>query len=346
MTSQFRIEYDGTRGGIFYSGETMSGKIILTLDNLKKVPKANLTFKGFTRTELNVRKAIGSDSYTGYHEIFKTKQEFLTSEMETGTEPGTYEYRFSYNLPTNLPSSFESSIDGNVASIRYTIKLVLVKQWRNQQFTETFIVLRHQNLNLYSHLKVPESLTVEKYFSSGATEAIRVHASIPISGFVSGQNVPVLVRMTNGSGKLDFDVDIELNQMIQMTASAPSHYTLSKTQTLVKTQIEGFAYNEERVHSVTLRIPAVPPATITDLNSIVNIQYALIVTIKGKNTRHDVRSSIPITIGTVPYDDMYSSKQLWEGETGAVLVLQPKDVPSYEESVSDMKKKPIDLRKY
>lgn len=122
------------------------------------------------------------------------KLQLLGAEIEIPV--GTHIYPFTCLLPPTLPSSFE----GEYGHVRYTVKVTLDRPWKFDQETKTaFTVLSPVDLNLNPRLKEPVRVSMEKYFcccwcKSGPMTCI---VSLPHSGYVPGQSVPVVAELDN-----------------------------------------------------------------------------------------------------------------------------------------------------
>lgn len=67
---------------------------------------------------------------------------YITGEVVI--QPGEYNYTFSCMLPVDLPTS----VEGNTGYIRYSVIVNLDRpMWPDQEFEESFTVLKPVNLN-------------------------------------------------------------------------------------------------------------------------------------------------------------------------------------------------------
>lgn len=139
-------------------------------------------------------------------------------------EPGEYRYNFQVQLPLGLPTSLEA----RAGHIRYGLQVVLDRPlWLDQKFEETFTVIKPLNLNNDMTLRVnskkcfyiynPFSKTVailqqhpiveeelKRFnpfcvFACCASDPLFITASIPVSGYTSGQMINVEMELTNNS---------------------------------------------------------------------------------------------------------------------------------------------------
>lgn len=191
----------------YYAGQTVNGRVEITLDAPKKVRGIQITFKGEantnwateeTRTNNEGKQENERLELTGQEEYFKIQYYLVggqgSGELELLT--GTHVYPFTCLLPPTLPSSFE----GEFGHVRYTVKVTLDRPWKFDQETKTaFTVLSPVDLNLNARLREPVRITLEKYFcccwcKSGPLTCV---VSLPCTGYVSGQVIPITAELDN-----------------------------------------------------------------------------------------------------------------------------------------------------
>lgn len=146
----------------YYAGQTVNGRVEITVDAPKKVRGISICFKGEsntswmieeTRTNAEGKQENEHVELTGNEEYFKIKYNLVGGQGNSEIELpiGTHVYPFTCLLPPTLPSSFE----GQYGHIRYTVKVTLDRPWKFDQESKTaFTVLSPVDLNLNPRLKV------------------------------------------------------------------------------------------------------------------------------------------------------------------------------------------------
>jgi hypothetical protein len=128
-------------------------------------------------------------------------------------------------------------------------------------------------------------------------------AEIPISGFVSGQAIPVSVRIVNQSSVDVETVKISIKQIVQYISKTPRRKIREKIQTSAAQPFPGIKSKDKG--GVDGQV-VVPPAIPTNLGtcSVIQIYYELHVSAKVGGLHRSPVIKIPITIGTVPLYQM------------------------------------------
>lgn len=214
-------------------------------------------------------------------------------------EPGTYQYNFQAALPALLPTSFEAKH----GSIRYLITVVIDRPWKfDLTYKVAFTVLKQLDLNYENPaLKIPTKMEIIKTFYCGfcKTAPLCLAASIPMSGFVPGQNVSVSVDINNES-RIDIDdIKISLKKIIFYNSQTPSRKTKEEILTEAEIRYGGIQKRGRGSFEQNLVIPAVPPSNLNYCR-VLNVSYEVHVTAKISGIHKNPVIKLPITIGTVP----------------------------------------------
>ncbi len=127
-----------------------------------------------------------------------TRNEFFFTGAELELPAGEHTYPFTCALPPQLPSSFE----GEFGHIRYTIKVTLDRPWKFDQDSKmAFTVISPVDLNQNPRVKEAFKLNLEKSFCCFCCRSgpLALVVSLPVTGFVSGQTIPILAECDNAS---------------------------------------------------------------------------------------------------------------------------------------------------
>lgn len=116
-------------------------------------------------------------------------------------QSGEYIYAFEYEMPKNIAYSTE----GKYGEIYYGIKVVLnIPQELDKEIKLPLTVIRYEDLNTMPLLKCPKREDTSKTFCYfficclGSSPLV-ISASIPFSGFVPGQKIPITIEINNQS---------------------------------------------------------------------------------------------------------------------------------------------------
>lgn len=121
--------------------------------------------------------------------------------MSMEVDAGEWVYPFEYELPGNIAYSTE----GKYGEIYYGIKVVLnIPQEMDKEIKLPLTIVRYEDLNTLPLLKYPKREEASKTFCwfficcLGSSPLV-MSVSIPYSGFVPGQKIPVTIEMNNQS---------------------------------------------------------------------------------------------------------------------------------------------------
>ncbi|KAL7027417.1 hypothetical protein ACKWTF_005431 [Chironomus riparius] len=195
------------------------------------------------------------------------------------------------------------SLKAKHGKIEYRIESVLDVPWRfNKECSVPFIVARYDDMNLRNDLKFGQASEEMETFcccfcSSGQ---LTLKASIPISGFAIGQNIPIDIEYSNQS---DIDVirtEIKLIKIVKFTSSTPQVKTKTIPETILETFTDGVAKRSAAKFTSNSKLPTVMHTSNEHCTRILQVSYKLEITAKVSGIRSNVSVPISITIGTSP----------------------------------------------
>jgi hypothetical protein len=306
---EFKIYFDNPYA-TYYPDQTVTGKVVVTLNSTKKVRGIKLTVKGEAdtcwttdRQELNNegRYVNETDTVTAHEEYFKAQFYLLGSQSGEAIElpAGTHTYPFNYVLPPNLPSSFES----DYGRIRYTAKATLDRPWKfDQESKVAFTVVSHLDLNQQPNASDPVHLEKNKTFCClcCASMPLSVNISIPVRGYVPGQTIPIKVNVENQSGVEVDKVKLLLQKIVTYTATTPRSEKKVIESTVAEVSKGPVGGNETTSYEQSLDIPPLPPSSLRNCG-IIDLEYKLKFTACVSGAfRKNLSGSTEIFIGTVP----------------------------------------------
>ncbi|KAI8044581.1 arrestin domain-containing protein 17 [Drosophila gunungcola] len=303
MPSNCIFEFDRPEP-IYYSGETINGRAILTTTSEKSVNEVYILFEGEAKVRWDERKTRSRNGKTEYYtEHFRGKQTYLntrTNVFGSGNLPaGTHTYTFCIPLPLECPSS----VAVQYGKICYEITVVIDRQWRfNNIFKQPLTVLQTYNLNMSPQLLMPLVREDIKHFCCWPCRSGPVLSTltIPFGGYAPGQKIRFSLEIDNQSSGYDLDgIEVQLKQTYRFQAQTPHHKTREMEHILNQFgQEERVLRLSKKIIEGTLAIPAVPPSSRS--NGIISVSYQVILSINTGSCHVDSDFEVPIVIGTIP----------------------------------------------
>lgn len=136
------------------------------------------------------------------------------------------------------------------------------------------------------------------------TGPFSIVASIPQSGFVSGQIIKVSTEVTNMSSIPVDEMKFLLRKIVAYHSQTPSSKTKQEIVDIQERRTGGVAKNDHGRFLVSLPIPPVPPTNI-NLCKVIHITYDIKVEARLSGLHSNPYIRIPITIGTIPLNLNY-----------------------------------------
>lgn len=212
---------------------------------------------------------------------------------------GTHTYTFACALPPQLPTSFE----GTYGQIRYTARVILERPWKfDQTYKVAFTVLKELDLNRESPLlRVPTQMEYMRSFCCWPCRSgpLSMVATLPQSGFVPGQTVPVSVSIVNASNVTIDYVRFTLRKTIAYHSQAPSFKTKLEVETIQEQRVGGVAALANAEYAARLVVPPVPASNGGQCR-VIDVSYEVKVEAKTSGPHQSPFVLVPVTIGTRP----------------------------------------------
>ncbi|KAH8304953.1 hypothetical protein KR018_011661 [Drosophila ironensis] len=303
MPSQCTFHFDRPQP-IYYSGETINGRAVLTTSSPKSVNEVYIQFEGEAKVRWSERRTrTRNGQREHYSEHFRGKETYLSTRTNVfgsgELPPGTHTYSFAISLPLECPSS----VVMQYGKISYEISVVIDRQWRfNNKFTQPLTVLQTYNLNMSPQLLMPLVREDIKHFCCWPCRSGPVLSTltIPFGGYAPGQKIRFTLEIDNQSSGNDLDgISVCLKQKYKFRAQTPHHKTREEEHRLNETfKGERVLRLSKRIIDGILDIPAVPPSSRNQ--GIITVSYRIILSISMGSCRMDSDFDVPIVIGTIP----------------------------------------------
>uniref|UniRef100_A0A182M640 Arrestin C-terminal-like domain-containing protein n=1 Tax=Anopheles culicifacies TaxID=139723 RepID=A0A182M640_9DIPT len=298
------IRFTNSTHGTYQSGQQVTGQVQIKLTEPKKFNEITLKIIGVTNVKWTQKRGQGRQRRTVY---YTANRDHLASMKvlvgSTGGNPtelpaGEHIYEFACELPAQLPTSFE----GSYGHCRYTAQVVMDRPWKfNLTYKVGFTVIQPRDLNLQSpSIRLPSRMEDARVFCCGIwrTKPLFVRVTVPCTGYVPGQAIPLTIDLNNQSSRIIEGVNMKLLQEITYRAEYPAARIRREVHTIVKHIGDGVASEALIQYKQRLVVPTVIP-TCGDLN-IISVAYRLHITVRVTGCGSDPVLEIPLIIGTTP----------------------------------------------
>ncbi|KAL5273510.1 hypothetical protein ACFFRR_000320 [Megaselia abdita] len=305
---QCEIKFHNNPKGYYNAGETIVGCAIITLPEKLSIQGIAFKVNGYGESKWPPKKQkkpkidkktgeIIDNSFHGREDYLSTVNFLLGSEKALSIEmpPGKSFYDFQCTIPKNCPSSFE----GQHGHIRYEACLEIISPGNAIIHTEGFTVSNITENNIKApHLMVPINMESSRSFCCKSGD-VNLYMDLPKTGFVSGEEIPITVKVENNAGVYFKSLIFHFNQVIQYTSYQPKIQIKTSAFSLADKNLilSGAA---SRTMQGSLVIPEVPP-TSEAFSKVIRISYEISVIIETTRKKI-IRSSVPVIIGYEPVE--------------------------------------------
>ncbi|KAJ1085523.1 hypothetical protein NDU88_005654 [Pleurodeles waltl] len=335
----FSVELEGSPGGLYRSGEAVSGQVVVELARQMKVRALEVCARGVATVHWLESRSVGMNTvysdYTSFESYLRRRLHLIRDNGAlTVLQAGKHEFPFSFQLPETLVTSFE----GKHGSVRYWVKAKLHRPWATvKKAKKDFTVIEPIDINTPA-LLAPQAGTKEKnarawYCSLGQ---VSVTAKIERKGYTPGEVIPIFAEIDNATSRA-----VVPKAAIIQTQTFIARGTMKQKKTVVAS-IAGDsvgAGKRESWHGRALKVPPLGPS-ITQCR-IIRVEYTLKVCVDIPGTSK-LLLELPLVIGTIPLhpfgsrtssvSSQYSVNLEWLRLT---IPEQPEPPPEYSAIVSD-----------
>ncbi|XP_077295393.1 arrestin domain-containing protein 3-like [Arctopsyche grandis] len=294
------ILFDNRPDKVFFSGETVTGVVSLTLEKNKKCQALMLKVLGVASCSWTESQIIGKKVFLGNEVYFETLNNLMAEQhVQTGASDlvaGKHTFNFTIVLPPNLPSSFE----GMYGHVRYLAEVKLKRPYKiDLSSKNVFTVLSHLNLNELPSIQLPMTHELLKNFNYLLVDngMLEMTIKIPSLGFISGESIPVICNIKNESKIKVECIKLQLVKMILYTSKYPIRKHKVEMVKVSRYLGGGVNCGEEKIFELSLLLPELPPSSFT-MSSIIEVKYELKAKAVISGFHSNLKSIIPIVIGT------------------------------------------------
>ncbi|XP_026479948.1 arrestin domain-containing protein 17-like [Ctenocephalides felis] len=342
-TFKCEIQFDDNPQSIFYAGQSLNGKVVLTLTKpktmkdmlLRIVGKASCSCSGKENYTDGDKQRTRTTKFSAEETYFESVTHLLgrNKGAKTTLPAGKHSYNFATILPPNMPCSFE----GKHGYVRYTAKVTLLRPWKfDQHCKQAFTVISHKDLNLEPSYRWPLQVENTQYFCCGLSGPLNLSVRIPTRAYVPGQEVDLEIEVANRSRIKVQNLRCSLYQLIQYHFQTPHKRTKEVKVLLSESIAPGVKRNTSANLSHSVKLPPMPPTDLPYCN-IIDIKYQIEVLARVNRLYDNLDITLPIVIGTIPLIAMNpitapASPPNLNVTPGPSAPLLQEYLPTYEES--------------
>ncbi|CAG7831707.1 unnamed protein product [Allacma fusca] len=306
---QFTIEFDNPTKS-YFPGQNVTGKVVVVCSSSKNVQGLRIKFEGkasvhWTEEE---KETVGSGNdreertttrvYEDSDTFFDYKFFAAGDDRNDVTIPaGRNEYPFQFALPQGLPSSFI----GAYGKVSYEVNAVMKRSWKfDHEVKNQFTVNALADLNNDAGAAQPGELKKTKNLCClcCASGPIGYVFKISRKGYVPGEFVQIECELQNNSSRNVTGVTLAFVQTSTYYAKGKSKVA---TKNLSEVKRPGVEPGDTDIwRGDILQIPSVPPTKLGNCH-LIDVQYQLNLEMAISGPALNLKGSLPIIVGTIPF---------------------------------------------
>ncbi|KAF2904846.1 hypothetical protein ILUMI_01317 [Ignelater luminosus] len=295
--------------GLYYPGQNITGRVECLFPEGENVKLLKIQFKGLARTEWTESETYYDDffkeertrdvTYNDEEVYFNAEHNLFQSSNENGFSIGRHMYPFSYVLPQQLPSSFE----GTYGNVIYIIKVTIDYPWKSSEsLVLNLNIISPLDLNTLPQLREPIAISMDKTPCSCWCQnsgPITFNMSVPVTGFIPGQEVNIGAFVENMSNISAESVTFQIFQNVEYRVNFPLKTQYSEN--LIADCIEsGIGAHSEKSWTSTLIIPENGSYPNLISSNIIKMTYLLKGTLVLPLPHTNLTDNVNLVIGSVP----------------------------------------------
>lgn len=220
-------------------------------------------------------------------------------------DPGVYKCNYVFELPANIPYSMcvsGGTFSTSQGTISYHIEAVVDEPYKLRKQVG-FNVIRNDDLNLYPQLKNPLKCVEKKnfFFFFSKDKTLHMSVSIPYSGFVVNQRIPITVDYKNESTVNIYQTTVKFIKVLTLVLPREGNPKIKKKVTVLST---GSAVGVEAKSSKSFTTDIIVPRVLKSNDKfcyVVTITYFIEIIAEVDDCFHlSKKIRLPVTIGNVP----------------------------------------------
>lgn len=243
-----------------------------------------------------------SVTYQGEQVFIDSTNYFFGKE---GAEPievsaGVHLYKFSCRIPKNAPGSAE----GKCGFIRYKVDVNLdIPYMPDMNSEKYFVVIRHEDLNNYPELRMPNDVEEVKTFCCLFCESdpVMVKMSTTASGFTLGDKVLVKVEIFNRSNVKFTKSVLSLNRIESFSSFIPVEKTKKEVTPITAVTTKGVEPKKNVSFHEVIHIPQNASVSNDRISNVFQLTYEIKFYMKGSKNSSSIKICVPIFVGTIGF---------------------------------------------
>lgn len=247
---------------------------------------------------------VGNSRCSGEQQYFHYVRDLFGKKhgMMMEVVAGEYKYPFEYELPSNVAYSTE----GKYGEIYYGIKLVLdVPHQVDKVIRLPLTVVRYEDLNLMPLLKYPTQEEVSQTFCYFficclGSSPLHISVSVPFTGYVPGQQIPISIEMNNQSHVPVKSTKITLKGLHKFSFDYPSSSSHVEKYRLDYKHCQGVKSGCSIKIDESLKVPEMLNPSNDAHCKVFQISYAIKVAAVVDAPHQSPSVRVPITVGSFP----------------------------------------------
>jgi len=284
--------------GVFFSGSTLTGVVHISVEGESQ------PVKGVRVECVGKAKVLWTEPQHKQTVVYRNKEQYLdysnillATDTATELSVGNHEFPFSVPLEANIPSSFE----GKHGHVRYKVTASIDDpQKKTEHF---FTVLTPYDLNKDQDAQLPINEKKDKTPTTlfGKSDPISATITIPRTGFVPGERIPVDAEILNQSSTKIKNTTLRIIQKVTFHAKSLFNKTRTRTSKIAEIKRDEEIEEGGRLEwkNYTIEIPPMPTSPLEHC-SIISIRTLVELEVNPSGLHRDLVVHAPIIVGSVP----------------------------------------------
>ncbi|XP_053181536.1 arrestin domain-containing protein 3-like [Scomber japonicus] len=265
----FALTYDALNEyGTFSEGDTITGKVILSLIKATSVQSFFIKAKGDADVRWTRKHGDRTHTYSANRRYFKLKQIIIPeSSNETVIPKGNHVYNFRFHIPSvSMPSSFK----GRHGKIIYSLEAKMSRSWKMNRSVEKEINFVSKSIPNLQYLMSHQAGSTQKEMGLFSTGQVQMDVIVDRRAYAPGEPVTIVAKVKNSSSR-DMIPKFSIIQDVVYRANSSNRRDDFVVQKFVGVGIK--PHTQQEVKCV-LRIPGDQMQTIQNCE-IISVEYHL-----------------------------------------------------------------------
>lgn len=272
----------------------------MKIDKLvKKAKGLRLRVQGVASVKWTEVDEESSTTYQGEQVFLNSVNHFFEKEGSEAIKvsSGVHLYKFSCRIPNDAPGSAE----GRYGYIRYKVDINLdIPQLPELSSVQPFVVVRHEDLNQYPELRLPNEIEEMKTFCCFicGSDPVLLKMSTSQSGFVCGDTIRVKIELFNRSNVRFSHSMISFNRVETFHSCTPIVKFKKSYTPITWLKSKGVDAKKNEVFEENIQVPESLTLSNDRLCEVFQITYEIVVAVKVATKSSNIVARLPVFVGT------------------------------------------------